>query len=317
MIKKPYGQKRLIGFFEKALSEGSLNHAYIIEGDTGSGKKTIARYFAALSLCKNENACGKCPQCAQTEAGVNPDITVIGPGDKASVGVDQIRDAISTVSYRALHGGRKVYIIESADLLTVQAQNSLLKVIEEPPKDVIFFLLCNKKSQLLQTIVSRSQVLKLSPLSKEELSLISPEANDFQLTYANGNPGKLIKICEDAGFKKFRDDTADIIGRFFENKNKYLYDLADFFEQNKDLKEDVFNIFLYMLQDVMFKKINLHKKIVNSDKKDIIDKISQNTTSASCIKAIEAVLEAQQGMGKFANYNLAIENMLVQIAKAM
>ena len=67
----------------------------------------------------------------------------------------------------------------------------------------------------------------------------------------------------------------------------------------------------------MFKKINLHKKIVNSDKKDIIDKISQNTTSASCIKAIEAVLEAQQGMGKFANYNLAIENMLVQIAKAM
>lgn len=313
MIKKPYGQKRLMGFFKKALSEGSLNHAYIIEGDTGSGKKTIARYFAVLSLCKSGSACGKCVQCIQAEADCNPDITVIGAENKASVGVDRIRDMIATVSYRAVHGGRKVYIIEDADLLTVQAQNSLLKVIEEPPKDVIFFLLCTKKSQLLQTIVSRSQVLKLSPLSKDELLLVNPEADDFQLTYSSGNPGKLLKICQDSGFKKFRDDAVEVIGKFFEDKNKNLYDLADFFEQNKDLKEDIFTIFLYILQDVMFKKIKLHKKIINSDKKDIIEKISENTTSASCVRAIYAVLEAQQGTGKFANFNLAIENMLVQM----
>lgn len=312
MIIKPYGQERLVSFFGKALSSGSLNHAYIIEGDTGSGKKTLARYFATLAVCENGNACGKCASCREAVADANPDIMWIFPDSKTNLSVDKVREMIEMVSYRSVHGGRRVFIIDNAHLMTVQAQNALLKVIEEPPKNVMFFLLCKQRSKMIATITSRTQSLKLMPLSNEDLLKIAPECNDFQLTYANGNPGKLLKICGDNGFDNLRNVIVQLICKMFADGDEYMYELADFFEQNKELKDDLFTIMVYLLRDVMYKKIGLDRFIVNSDKPDIINKISENLTAASCIGAIEAVLEAERSVGKYVNYNLAIQNMLIK-----
>ena len=312
MIIKPYGQQRLISFFEKALLSGNLSHAYTIEGDTGSGKKTLARYFAALAVCEKGNACGECASCRESVADTNPDIMWIFPDGKTSLSVDKVRQMIETVSYRSVHGGRRIFIIDDAHLMTIQAQNALLKVIEEPPKNVVFFLLCKQRSKLISTITSRTQNLKLMPLSNDELLKIAPGSNNFQLTYANGNPGKLLKIRGEAGFDDIRNDMLYLICKMFTDGNEYMYELADFFEQNKELKDDLFTIMVYLLRDVMYKKIGLCKFIVNSDKEDVINKISQNLNSASCIGAIEAVLEAERSVGKNVNYNLAIQNMLIK-----
>ena len=312
MIIKPYGQERLVSFFEKALSSDSLSHAYTIEGDTGSGKKTLARYFATLAVCENGNACGKCASCRESIADTNPDIMWIFPDGKTSLSVDKIRQMIETVSYRSIHGGRRVFIIDDAHLMTTQAQNALLKVIEEPPKNVIFFLLCKQRSKLISTITSRTQSLKLAPLSNEELLKIAPESNSFQLMYARGNPGKLLKIRGEAGFDDFRNDMIGLICKMYTDGDEYMYELADFFDQNKELKDDLFTIMVYLLRDVMYKKIGLNKFIVNNDKEDIINRISNNLTGASCMGAIEAVLEAERNVGKNVNYNLAIQNMLIK-----
>lgn len=306
-----------MGFFEKAIANDSLGHAYIIEGEEGSGKKALAAYFAALAVCADGTACGNCRQCKQTESEVNPDITVISAEGKTSISVDTVREMISTVSYRAVHGGRRVFIIQDADLLTPQAQNALLKVIEEPPAGVLFLLLCRQRAQMLRTITSRTQTLKLAPLSKEVLNHIAPAAGEFELSYCKGNPGKLIKICADEDFKEFRDGAVAAIGRLFTGSEESLYDTADFFEQNKERKEDLFTIMLYVLRDVMCKKTMLTKFIINADKADTINAISAVMSPVSCMRAIEAVLDAERGMGKYGNYNLAVQAMLIRCRNAI
>lgn len=301
-----------MAFFQNAIANDSLGHAYIIEGEEGSGKKTLAAYFAALAVCAHGNACGDCPQCRQTDSEVNPDITIISAEGKTSISVDTVRDMIATVAYRAVHGGRRVFIIQDADLLTPQAQNALLKVIEEPPVGVLFLLLCKHRSQMLRTIQSRTQTLKLAPTPKEVLAQIVPDCGEFELAYCKGNPGKLIKICDDAEFKEFRDGAVESITRLFTGSDESLYDTADFFEQNKERKDDLFTIMLYMLRDVMCKKTMLTKFIINSDKADALNAISSVMSPYSCMKAIDAVLEAERGMGKYGNYNLAVQTMLIR-----
>lgn len=306
-----------MAFFEKAVKGDSLGHAYIIEGEEGSGKKTLAAYFAALAVCSNGTACGSCPQCKQTISEVNPDITIVSADGKTSIGVDKIREVLGTIAYRAVHGGRRVFIIQDADLLTPQAQNALLKVIEEPPAGVLFLLLCRQRAQMLRTITSRTQTLRLSPLPKEELAQIAPGCGEFALAYCKGNPGKLIKICADEEFKAFRDGAIETISKLFTGSEKCLYDTADFFEQHKERREDLFTILLYVLRDVMCRKTMLTKFIINADKADTINAISSVMSPASCMRAIEAVLEAERGMGKYGNYNLAVQTMLIRCKNAI
>lgn len=312
MIIRPLGQEKVLGFFENAVKTNSLGHAYIIEGEEGSGKRTVARYLAALALCEKGIACGECAPCREADAQTNPDLTAVSAEGKATIGVDQIRQVMPSVAYKTVHGGRRVYIFEDAQLITAQGQNALLKVIEEPPEGTLFILLCERKSQLLRTIISRTQTLTLQPLTTEDLKKIVPDAADFELSYCNGNPGKLKKICADAEFKSFRDGAAEAVLRLFTGGNLGLYDAADFFEQNKERKDDLFAVTLYILRDVMFKKKLAGGYIVNSDKEDILNRISAVLSPKACMQATEAVLEAERGMGKYGNYNLAVQAMLIR-----
>ncbi len=319
MIKKPYGQEKLTAFFENAVKNDTLGHAYIIEGDEGMGKKTLAGYFAAVSVCEKGTGCGECSQCKQTAAGTNPDIISISAEGKASVGVDKIRVLADALSLRTFHGGKRVVIMEDADLLTVQAQNALLKIIEEPPADTVFLLLCRRSSMMLRTIISRTQVLKLAPLSLEVLKRIIPSCSEFEYAYCGGNPGKLIKISSDADFKQFREDALNVLYRFFTSGEDALYETVDFFELNKDRKDDLINIMTLIIRDVMYKKMSLSKFIINRDKPEIIDGISKATTLYTVVKAIHTVLDSEGSMGKYGNYNLAVQAMLLKVwnSKAM
>jgi len=317
LITRPAGQDKLTCFFENAIDANTLGHAYIIEGDEGSGKKTLARYFAALSVCEKGNACGVCPQCKQTQSGANPDIITVTADGKSSIGVDKIRPLAETLSLRTTFGGRRAVIIENAELLTQQAQNALLKIIEEPPEGTVFMLLCTRSSLMLRTIISRTQVLKLAPLNKELLRQIAPGCTEFEYEYCGGNPGKLLKITENKDFRQFRDDAVDIIFRLFTGGDEALYDVADFFEKHKDSKIDLLTITAMVIRDVLYKKMSLTKFIINTDKPEIIDGICAVTTVLSAAKALEAILDSESGMGKYGNYNLAVQNMLIRCRRAI
>lgn len=159
---------------EYALSD-KLPHAVILEGRRGTGKHTLAWYTAAALACSSKDAdvgsfpCGTCRECKKVLEKKSPDVTVVGCGGKATLGVDAVRFLREDVRTVPNDLDFKLYVIEDADKMTTQAQNALLLTLEEPPKYVRFILLCESAEALLETVRSRAPVMRTEPVSNEEL----------------------------------------------------------------------------------------------------------------------------------------------------
>ena len=155
------------------LLAGKLSHAYILSGERGFGKHTLALHLAAALVCEHQKdahkalPCLECPTCRKILAGNSPDIIYVNRGDKATLGVDPIRELRQDVYIPPNDLSVKVYIIEDAHLMTPQAQNAFLLTLEEPPSYVLFLLLCENPSLMLETIRSRAPVMRLEPVPNE------------------------------------------------------------------------------------------------------------------------------------------------------
>lgn len=147
-----------------------IPHAIIIEGEKGTGRHTLAKYIAISAVCSGENApCGVCRGCHLAETGTHPDITVTAPEDgKKNITVAQIRNLRNDAFVKPHMASGRVFIIDKADTMNEQAQNALLKVLEEPPGETVFILIAESKAALLDTVISRCTVLSLSVPETEE-----------------------------------------------------------------------------------------------------------------------------------------------------
>ncbi len=159
------GNARIREALTAAVESGRLPHAILIEGDKGTGRHTLAAFIARAAVCEGENKpCGECRGCRLEHAGTHPDIWTVAPEDgKKNITVAQIRALRSEAYVKPHMSARRVFIIDMADTMNEQAQNALLKVLEEPPGSVLFILIAENKAALLDTVVSRCTVLSLSP----------------------------------------------------------------------------------------------------------------------------------------------------------
>ena len=197
--------------FHDALAEGLISnvrrgnppHAYIFEGERGLGRYAAARLFAAALACTGQNPpCGICASCIGAKAGTNPDIITVEPEDKRkTIGVERIRVLIADAYVRPFLAKRKVYIFRDAQMITEQAQNAFLKLLEEPPEYAVFIIIAQNADLLLQTVRSRCVTIRFSPLSDEKmrdyLGKISPNNpnTDFLIRYSRGIPYEAKKMC--------------------------------------------------------------------------------------------------------------------------
>ena len=186
-----------------AVAEKRIPHAILLEGDKGTGRHTLMRFLSRAAVCDGENSpCGECRGCHLAEIGTHPDITVIAPEyGKKNITVAQIR-ALRTEAYVKPHMAvRRVFVIDKADTMNEQAQNALLKVLEEPPADIIFILLAESAAALLDTIISRCTVLSLVPPETDEAVGYLRKNTDFseeQIKEAIGITGNNIGAAIDA-----------------------------------------------------------------------------------------------------------------------
>ncbi len=204
---------------------GSLSHAYIIEGKRGSGRHTIAKMTAAALSCENKGngamplPCGECLACRKIFSDNSPDVITVGREEKASIGVDAARFLRSDIRVIPNDLDYKIYIIEDADTMTVQAQNALLLSLEEPPSFVKFFLLCTDAAAMLETIRSRAQILRTEPITAsdidEYITKTYPEALRMKrsdpalfgelIMTAQSSIGEAISLLEPKNFKKISE----------------------------------------------------------------------------------------------------------------
>lgn len=178
------GNEHLKSILGADILAGKLGHAYILEGPEGSGRHTAALAAAAALCClsrSDEQAplpCGRCIVCRKIAQGISPDVLFVRrPDGKMSIGVDAIREMREDLCIAPNENERKVYILENAETMTVQAQNALLLSLEEPPPYVTFFLLTENASGLLETIRSRAPVLRMQLFDAERLASLLRDAS--------------------------------------------------------------------------------------------------------------------------------------------
>ena len=163
-FKDVVGHKDIINYIRNAVQEDKVSHAYILNGERGSGKKMLAALFATTLQCEKgePDPCNVCHSCIQAESGNHPDIIRVQHEKPNTISVEDIRTQVNNdILIKPYQGPYKIYIISEADLMTPQAQNALLKTIEEPPEYAVIFLLTENAEALLPTITSRCVMLKL------------------------------------------------------------------------------------------------------------------------------------------------------------
>ena len=160
------GQTKALTLLSRALTSSRLAHAYLFNGPDGVGKTTVALDLAAILLCRDPQAgqpCGTCPGCLKFQSANHPDFLRIRP-DGAAIKIDQIRELKKALNFAPFESRQRIVLLEEVHTMRREAGNSLLKVLEEPPANNLLILVSNAVGALLDTIVSRCQVIPFAPL---------------------------------------------------------------------------------------------------------------------------------------------------------
>jgi len=214
-LSEIFGQDIAVGALRKALRSNELPGSYLIVGADGTGKFALAKAFAQAATCVSPHedpfdSCGVCDSCRRAESGSQPDILTIRPAGE-QIQIWQFWDRpgrqtpgalTRTLAYAPVIGRRRVYIVESADRLTESAANSLLKALEEPPPYGLFILLAPHPARVLPTILSRCQIVRLTPIAVLELAAYLSENHSVDLerakmlaAYCEGRIGNAITLA--------------------------------------------------------------------------------------------------------------------------
>lgn len=201
--KEIYGNERLKARLSSEIASGKLAHAYLVEGASGSGRFLLSQTLCAL-------VAGNLRDAQRIKSGLCPDIHIIEtPPTRRTIGIDQIRALRTAASVKPSELDFQAFIIKNAHLMTVQAQNALLKLLEEPPGQILFLLLCDNASSLLATVRSRAPILRMQSFSSDELKNMLAGEGRFALPeaklLASRNPegyDALLKGCSTIGAAK-------------------------------------------------------------------------------------------------------------------
>ena len=183
------GHARLLGLLAAAARRGTLPPSVIFDGPEGVGKRTAAVALAQAINCPQPvpfaeidgaDACGVCASCKRIARGVHADVLLIEPGDSGTIKVDQVREAIDRAAYRPFEGRRRVVIVDVADAMVAEAQNALLKTLEEPPAGSMFVLVTARPDMLLPTVRSRCQRLRFGRLSPGDVASVLTRVHGYE-----------------------------------------------------------------------------------------------------------------------------------------
>ena len=268
------GQENVVSHLKSAIKLNKISHAYIVNGESGMGKKTIAKAFAMTLLCekKGESPCMECHSCKQIMSKNHPDVKYVSHDKPATISVDDIRVQINNdIVIKPYSAEYKIYVVDEAQMMNIQAQNALLKTIEEPPSYGIVMLLVNNKDSFLQTILSRCVSLDLRPLSKNQIvSYLKAQEKlpeyqaEMAAVFSGGNLGRAIRLGTMSDFMELKtcvvrhlksigkSTVADVaacvkeIGDYKNNINEYLdlvmawYRDVLIFKASKNIDELIF-----------------------------------------------------------------------------
>lgn len=285
----------------------------------------MAETFAKSILCqdKSKHVCGKCISCVTFDSGNNPDVIFLDYSDKKSIGVEEIRDKIGkNIELKPYLYPYKIFIITGAEKMTIQAQNALLKTIEEPPEYGVFLIISNNISNFLLTILSRCMLIRMETVKNDEVKkyLIEKKGFDYDKAelyaeFSQGNIGQAIEISSSEDFSNMRNDILDLLCKLDEKGFTDMFKLVDkllIYKENIQKALDI--AFLFYRDAAVFKAMNGESKYcIQKDKIESIYEIALNKSLKSLIKKADIVLDTKVKLKQNANFQMAAEVMLLNL----
>lgn len=315
------GNQRLLQHLKGAIQRGKCSHAYLLLGGAGAGKRLIANTFAKYLLCENrgEESCGVCKSCMVFDGGNHPDVIHV-TSEKKSTGVDEIRSQVlETVDLKPYYFEKKVYIIHQAHTMTVQAQNALLKTLEDPPPFVVFLLLGEGEDSFLPTVLSRTVTLRVQPVSEGEIkehlmeqNLATAEEAPVFAAYAQGRMGQALNLIEEDGFRQMREEMLDTMSRLGRMSEGQAFLLAKEWEKYKNDLRFLDMIELWYRDLLVAKSLRNEQYLIQQDKKELIFEGLADTIPLLA-KKVTAVTKGKMRLRQNANFRLTMEIMLMEL----
>jgi DNA polymerase-3 subunit delta' len=318
------GHERIIEVFRRSVRAGRTSHSYIFEGIPGSGRRKTAVALIQALFCATveDDACGVCPSCRKVAGGNHADIHFVEPlPDKRDISVDQLREIQRELSLRPYEAPRKACIMEPAERMSVNAANSLLKTLEEPPGNAIIILLSVNADLLLPTIRSRCQLIRFSPLSTENIRLLL-EKNGVDhaaaVLRADMSEGSMQRAEEldDESMNSRRDALINLLGTFDMGHIKSVFESAEEFSGNRDETLESLDMLLSFTRDIVYLTAG-HGDTVTSSLRPMLDNLAARISPEKALQLMADIMETRRAVQRNANNKLAMDCLFMKLAGTM
>jgi DNA polymerase III subunit delta' len=331
------GQEAAIAVLRNALAQDRLAHAYLFIGPAGVGKKQTALALAHAVQCSgsSKEGCGTCIGCIQVTAGTHPNLMIVGPeAGKQSIAIDQVRDLRRMLSLRPVQGKKKIAILEEAHLLTPQAQSALLKMVEEPPGNALLVLLTLNSATLSRPLLSRCQQVRFAPLSTTVVEEILVRTQDKDVAtarvlalYSRGSIGQALTLDPEV----FTEERHYVEEELQKLDNASFLSLSRFAEwlvadrvrksaKNAEAVGERFSgsnrlaIVLSWYEEVLrYALLGTEGVVRHQECLPTIAKLAARQGATGALRQLSVVYATIQALGRNANRQLAVEDMLLQL----
>ncbi|HDK26145.1 MAG TPA: DNA polymerase III subunit, partial [Candidatus Atribacteria bacterium] len=321
-FKNIIGQEKAVELLLKSLKEDKIFPSYIFMGADGVGKKYTAIEFAkainCLNLSNDFEVCEKCSSCNKINKVCSPDLKIIEP-IKGSIRIEQIRELRREINLKPFENRKKIYIIDHAEAMTLEASNCLLKTIEEPPDYAIMILICSKLDSVLPTIVSRCQLIKFKLIGYLEImevvlsNKVDIEKDKAKLIskLAQGSISKALKLISDKEYFKRREKILDYLTLILPGKyNDNLFTNMEQILTEMNKTEETLDIILFWYYDILLvKELGIQEYIKNIDKLKIIKEKSKVYSREMLIDILDYIEQIQEFMKRNINKHLILERL--------
>lgn len=318
------GQEQIKEHMCNVLTTGKVSHAYIINGEKSSGKEFIARVFAMALQCEKGGVepCQECHSCKQALSDNHPDIIRVTHEKPNTISVDDIRGQVNNdVAIKPYSSFRKVYMINEAEKMTVQAQNALLKTLEEPPEYTVILLLTANVNSLLPTILSRCVILNMKPVADElvkKFLMHQMEVPDYKaevcVAFARGNIGKAKALASSEDFENVKAEALSLLKYIREMELSEMVAAIKKITEYKLEINDYLDIMAIWYRDVLlFKATNDVNHLVFREEIQSLRKTAQHSSYEGIENIIDALEKAKRRLDANVNFELTMEMLMLTI----
>ncbi len=322
------GHNHIVEYFKHAIEEDRISHAYIFHGEAGSGKKMMARLFSMALQCEEDESepCTRCRSCKQAASGNHPDIKWVTHEKPTTISVEDVRNQIvNDVEIKPYSSRYKIYIVEDAQMMTQQAQNALLKTIEEPPEYAVILLLSTNKDIFLQTVLSRCVLLDFKPLPAVELKQylmdnlqVTDYKADVAVAFSGGNMGKAMKLAASEHFSELKENVLQVVKFIDKMDTAQVVDAVKRVAVYKLEVDDYLDLMSMWYRDVLMYKVSRNAgDLIFKDEYKYISEQASKFSYEGTEKVLDAIYKVKTRLKANVNFDLTIELMLLTIKENM